>query len=560
MPHREEFLGHPKGLYILFFTEMWERFSYYGMRAILVLYIISSASGDNPGLGWSNSDALWLYGWYTMLVYVASIPGGWLADKFIGQKKAVLLGGLLLCAGHMILAVEQMWAFYTGLSLIILGVGGLKPNISTMVGGLYKAGDIRRDKGFTIFYIGINVGAFLSSIIVGYVGETIGWHYGFGLAGIGMLLGQAVFMWGQKYLAGIGDFIGAKDSTDPEAAKRPLTKIEKDRVIVLLISFLIIIVFWGAFEQAGGLMNIYAKEKINRFIGNWEVPASVFQSVNAFFIITLGTLIAGFWATRKLKGKESSSIFKMAMGTIIMGLGFLFMAKASIDVSAADSGKASMILLILAYLFHTIGELCASPVALSFITKLAPLKYASIMMGVYFAATGFGNKLAGSIGEASQIEPVNVELIASFEDLSGLVEDSVLTNGQNFNLNGTIYLNEGDFVLTDENGLDLSTFVSFNDENKVRLTEMLLDEDGSSENQLHATILMERGDVTEGATASLEQYSGEVVVEEVANAQELKTFLAITFLTVIFGILLILFLKKLKALTHGAEDDEAELA
>jgi POT family proton-dependent oligopeptide transporter len=560
MPHREEFLGHPKGLYILFFTEMWERFSYYGMRAILVLYIISSASGDNPGLGWSNSDALWLYGWYTMLVYVASIPGGWLADKFIGQKKAVLLGGLLLCAGHMILAVEQMWAFYTGLSLIILGVGGLKPNISTMVGGLYKAGDIRRDKGFTIFYIGINVGAFLSSIIVGYVGETIGWHYGFGLAGIGMLLGQAVFMWGQKYLAGIGDFIGAKDSTDPEAAKRPLTKIEKDRVIVLLISFLIIIVFWGAFEQAGGLMNIYAKEKINRFIGNWEVPASVFQSVNAFFIITLGTLIAGFWATRKLKGKESSSIFKMAMGTIIMGLGFLFMAKASIDVSAADSGKASMILLILAYLFHTIGELCASPVALSFITKLAPLKYASIMMGVYFAATGFGNKLAGSIGEASQIEPVNVELIASFEDLSGLVEDSVLTNGQNFNLNGTIYLNEGDFVLTDENGLDLSTFVSFNDENKVRLTEMLLDEDGSSENQLHATILMERGDVTEGAAVSLEHYSGEVVVEEVANAQELKTFLAITFLTVIFGILLILFLKKLKALTHGAEDDEAELA
>ncbi|MFT6815742.1 MAG: POT family proton-dependent oligopeptide transporter [Sphingobacteriales bacterium] len=560
MPHREEFLGHPKGLYILFFTEMWERFSYYGMRAILVLYIISSASGDNPGLGWSNSDALWLYGWYTMLVYVASIPGGWLADKFIGQKKAVLLGGLLLCAGHMILAVEQMWAFYTGLSLIILGVGGLKPNISTMVGGLYKAGDIRRDKGFTIFYIGINVGAFLSSIIVGYVGETIGWHYGFGLAGIGMLLGQAVFMWGQKYLAGIGDFIGAKDSTDPEAAKRPLTKIEKDRVIVLLISFLIIIVFWGAFEQAGGLMNIYAKEKINRFIGNWEVPASVFQSVNAFFIITLGTLIAGFWATRKLKGKESSSIFKMAMGTIIMGLGFLFMAKASIDVSAADSGKASMILLILAYLFHTIGELCASPVALSFITKLAPIKYASIMMGVYFAATGFGNKLAGSIGEASQIEPVNVELIASFEDLSGLVEDSVLTNGQNFNLNGTIYLNEGDFVLTDENGLDLSTFVSFNNENKVRLTEMLLDEDGSSENQLHATILMERGDVTEGAAVSLEQYSGEVVVEEVANAQELKTFLAITFLTVIFGILLILFLKKLKALTHGAEDDEAELA
>lgn len=558
MTQRSELFGHPKGLYILFLTELWERFSYYGMRAILVLYIVSSASDINPGLGWSNADALWLYGWYTMLVYVASIPGGYLADKFWGQKKAVLIGGILLCAGHMVLAIEQMWAFYTGLSLIILGVGGLKPNISTMVGGLYPQGDIRRDKGFTIFYIGINVGAFLSSIIVGYVGETIGWHYGFGLAGIGMILGQAVFMWGQKYLVGVGDFIGAKDSSDPEAAKKPLTKIEKDRVIVLLISFLIIIVFWGAFEQAGGLMNIYAKEKIDRFIGNWEVPASVFQSVNAFFIITLGTLVASYWAIRKIKGKESSSIFKMAMGTIIMGLGFLFMAKASIDVSGADSGKASMIFLILAYLFHTVGELCASPVALSFITKLAPVKYASIMMGVYFAATGFGNKLAGSIGEASQIEPVKVELAANASQLEGLVDNDAISEGSNFNLNGTIYLNGSDFVLTNENGDDLSALISMSTENKARLTEMLKEEDASMNNQLHANINMERGDVAEGAEVSLDQYSGEVVIEEVANAQELKTFLGITLITVLFGILLILFLKKLKALTHGAEDDEGK--
>ncbi|MFT7332062.1 MAG: POT family proton-dependent oligopeptide transporter, partial [Sphingobacteriales bacterium] len=479
MTQRSELFGHPKGLYILFFTELWERFSYYGMRAILVLYIVSSASGLNPGLGWSNADALWLYGWYTMLVYVASIPGGYLADKFWGQKKAVLIGGILLCAGHMVLAIEQTWAFYTGLSLIILGVGGLKPNISTMVGGLYPQGDIRRDKGFTIFYIGINVGAFLSSIIVGYVGETIGWHYGFGLAGIGMILGQAVFMWGQKYLVGVGDYIGSKESGGAEVAKKPLTKIEKDRVIVLLISFLIIIVFWGAFEQAGGLMNIYAKEKIDRFIGNWEVPASVFQSVNAFFIITLGTLVAGYWAIRKIKGKESSSIFKMAIGTIIMGLGFLFMAKASIDVSGADSGKASMTFLILAYLFHTVGELCASPVALSFITKLAPVKYASIMMGVYFAATGFGNKLAGSIGEASQIEPVKVELTASGDQLSGLINNDALVNGDNFNLNGTIYLNGSDLILTNDRGDDLSTYISLSNENQARLSVMLKDEGAS---------------------------------------------------------------------------------
>jgi POT family proton-dependent oligopeptide transporter len=558
MTQRSELFGHPKGLYILFFTELWERFSYYGMRAILVLYIVSSASGLNPGLGWSNADALWLYGWYTMLVYVASIPGGYLADKFWGQKKAVLIGGILLCAGHMVLAIEQTWAFYTGLSLIILGVGGLKPNISTMVGGLYPQGDIRRDKGFTIFYIGINVGAFLSSIIVGYVGETIGWHYGFGLAGIGMILGQAVFMWGQKYLVGVGDYIGSKESGGAEVAKKPLTKIEKDRVIVLLISFLIIIVFWGAFEQAGGLMNIYAKEKIDRFIGNWEVPASVFQSVNAFFIITLGTLVAGYWAIRKIKGKESSSIFKMAIGTIIMGLGFLFMAKASIDVSGADSGKASMTFLILAYLFHTVGELCASPVALSFITKLAPVKYASIMMGVYFAATGFGNKLAGSIGEASQIEPVKVELTASGDQLSGLINNDALVNGDNFNLNGTIYLNGSDLILTNDRGDDLSTYISLSNENQARLSVMLKDEEASMNNQLHANIIMERGDVAEGDEVSLDQYSGEVVIEEVANAQELKTFLGITLITVLFGFLLILFLKKLKALTHGAEDEEGK--
>ena len=186
--------GHPVGLYVLFFTELWERFSYYGMRAILVLFLTEKTAGDNPGFGWTDGEALALYGWYTMFVYVASIPGGILADKYIGQKKAVMIGGALLCLGHGILAVEALWAFYTGLGLIILGVGCLKPNISTMVGGLYGKGDNRRDMGFYIFYMGINLGAFLSAIIVGYIGENIGWHYGFGLAGIGMLLGQAVYM------------------------------------------------------------------------------------------------------------------------------------------------------------------------------------------------------------------------------------------------------------------------------------------------------------------------------------------------------------------------------
>jgi proton-dependent oligopeptide transporter, POT family len=400
-PEQRELFGHPVGLYILFFTEMWERFSYYGMRAILTLYLVGLTTDSNPGLGWTNMEALKLYGWYTMLVYVMSIPGGLIADKVLGQKKAVLYGGLILIGGHSILAVQTMWAFYTGLALIILGVGMLKPNISTMVGGLYQQGDVRRDKGFTIFYIGINIGAFLSSLIVGYVGEVIGWHYGFGLAGIGMALGMGLYAYGQKYLVHVGNFIGAQSASaeEKEALNKPLTSIEWDRIKVLMLSFLIVIVFWGAFEQAGGLMNIYTKVKTNRMLMGFEVPASWFQSLNAFFIIVLGTTIAGFWAKRKLGGKQSSSLFKMAIGVIIMGSGFLFMTAATAQFNT--QGTSAMYWLVLAYLFHTIGELCASPVALSFITKLAPLKYGSLMMGIYFAMTGFGNKLAGYLGESA---------------------------------------------------------------------------------------------------------------------------------------------------------------
>jgi len=444
--------GHPVGLFVLFFTEMWERFSYYGMRALFVLFLTATITSDNPGWGWEDSDAIGLYKWYTTLVYVASIPGGILADKIFGQKKMVMIGGFLLCIGHLILAINSPTAFYAGLGFIIAGVGGLKPNISSMVGGLYRKGDSRRDVGFTIFYIGINIGAFLAGIIIGSVGENINWHYGFGLAGIGMLFGQIIFIWGRKYLKDVGNFTGAEESKDRELMKRPLTSIEKDRMKVLFLSFAIIIVFWGAFEQAGGLMNIYAKEKTDRltslmnvniilllitagilarglflriknkaasntwligalviaaifallkfFVFNtdpFEVPATWFQSVNAFFIFTLGLPVALFWVWWEKHGKENSSLFKMGLGVIIMGLGFVFMAKASMDFES--TGSSAMTWLILAYLFHTIGELCASPVALSFITKLAPVKYAAFMMGAYFAATGLGNFLAGSIGE-----------------------------------------------------------------------------------------------------------------------------------------------------------------
>ena len=405
--------GHPAGLYILFFVEMWERFSYYGMRAILTLFLAAPIIMDDPqsGYGWTNTETLSFYGTYTMFVYLMSIPGGWVADKFIGQKKAVMLGGLLLCFGHGILAVDAEWAFFTGLILIVVGVGFLKPNISTMVGGLYKKGDNKRDTGFYIFYMGINIGAFLGALTVGAVAAKYGWHYGFGLAGIGMAIGQLVYIYGLKYLEGVGEFIGSEKSPDKDLMNKPLTSVEKDRMLVMFLSFLIIIVFWGAFEQAGGLMSLYTEQKTDRmlsfslpFIGN-EVPAAIFQSINAFFIIIFATIVAKFWSDWAKKGKESSSLFKMAIGLIIMAFGFFFMTKASTEVIMEGDEvvqKSAMIWLVLAYLFHTIGELCASPVALSFITKLAPVKYAAFMMGAYFAATGLGNKVAGFVGQLSE--------------------------------------------------------------------------------------------------------------------------------------------------------------
>ncbi|MCG8308220.1 MAG: peptide MFS transporter [Cytophagales bacterium] len=395
--------GHPIGLYILFFTELWERFSYYGMRAILVLYLTAKNEefNPNPGFGWDNTSALQLYGWYTMLVYAMGVPGGLLADRLIGQKKSVMLGGVLIIIGHALLVMNGVWEFYSGLFFIILGVGALKPNISSMVGGLYRQGDAKRDSAFTIFYVGINIGAFSAPLIVGYVGEVINWNYGFGLAGIGMAVGQIVFIFGQKYLKNVGDFIPHKvDHATKQKVK--LTSIEKDRIIVLLLSFLIVIVFWMAYEQAGGLMNLFAKEKINRIFLSFEVPASWFQSLHAFYVILIGVPMAWFWVKWSKTGWESSSLFKMGLGTIITGFGFMMLAAAAMETMESPDGLASVHWLLSAYLLHVVGELCISPVALSFITKMAPAKYVSFMMGAYFFAIALGNKLAGLIGEAAQ--------------------------------------------------------------------------------------------------------------------------------------------------------------
>lgn len=393
------FKDHPKGLPILFFTEMWERVSFYGMRALLVLFLTAETMSENPGFGWSNAEALALYGWYTMMVYFMGIPGGIVADKFLGQKKAVFLGGVLIAAGQLTLIVDNVNVFYAGLVLIVCGVGLLKPNISTMVGQLYKPGDAKRDIGFVIFYIGINIGATIAPIVAGYLSKEYSFKYGFAFAGVGMILGQIIYIWGHKYLKGVGEFI-KKAKVEGKKVSEPLTKIEKDRIIVIVVASLLVVFFWAAYEQAGGLLNLYTRDKIDRMIFGWEIPTAMFQSVPAFFVTIFGMMVASFWNKRRKAGKESSSLFKMAIGIMITGCGFLMMVGASLQ--AVDGQKALLIWLILSYFLQVVGELSLSPVSLSFITKLAPARYASIMMGSFFAATGLGNKLAGLVGELAQ--------------------------------------------------------------------------------------------------------------------------------------------------------------
>ncbi|MFN2261212.1 MAG: peptide MFS transporter [Psychroflexus sp.] len=612
--HERQLFGHPTGLYILFFTELWERFSYYGMRAILTLYMLAKVSSDNPGLGWEEGKALATYGWYTMLVYVVSIPGGIIADKILGQKQSVMIGGWLLVAGHGVLSIEQDWAFFTGLGLIVLGVGMLKPNISTMVGGLYKEGDPKRDKGFSIFYIGINVGAAVAAILVGIVAKQYGWHYGFGLAAIGMVLGQLVYVFGQKYLAHVGNKPDQRNDETPsvsiaEIFKRMLStkkslivlvillgisfvlpiqfmeseviayivffiflsvvvgfmmtvyedlngKIEKDRFIVLLLSFLIVIVFWGAFEQAGGLLNIYAEQKTNRFLPafDYTVPAAFFQSLNPTYIIIFGIPVAGFWAWMKKRGKEASSIFKMALGVIIMGLGFIFMVFATIEYE--NNGEAALYWLIFAYLLHTIGELSASPVALSFITKLAPLRYGALMMGLYFAATGLGNKVAGIVGESSQAKRITIEVQADESQLQQYIAEEnpteVLSENSAFTIETNLYRNSNNEIVFIDNktGNQVNSIFEYqNEEFEDDLIERIEPYETSKENQLVTYLKFDYKD---------NRYIGRIDIDQFQTDLEFKTFTGIIIFTVAFGILVILLLKPLKRLTHGAEEKEIE--
>ncbi|EGR2796612.1 MFS transporter [Vibrio navarrensis] len=404
MSTQHQYFGHPRGLFLLFGTELWERFSYYAMRAILVLYLTDATI--NGGMGWSTKDALDLYGIYTGLVYITPLIGGYLADNFLGQRRSILIGGALMAIGQFTLALpadvlgfSELHTFYLGLGLLISGNGLFKPNISTMVGYLYREGDNRRDGAFTIFYMGINLGALIAGLVSGSVTESFGWKAGFVAAGIGMLISLAMQMtFAQSWLGDIGREPAAKRDLKHKQStrKEPLTKEEADRIKVILVMSLFTIVFWVGFEQAGGLMNIYTQQYTDRMLGSIEVPAAWFQSLNPFFIITLAPLLAVLWV--KMGKREPNSPKKFALAMFFLALGFLCMVGAVIEQGGDTSVKTSMLWLVGAFFFHTLGELCLSPIGLSLVTKLAPLRLASLMMGAWFGCNAIANYVAGYVG------------------------------------------------------------------------------------------------------------------------------------------------------------------
>ncbi|MFT4928775.1 MAG: POT family proton-dependent oligopeptide transporter [Phenylobacterium sp.] len=414
-PSQDNLFGHPKGLFLLFTTELWERFSYYAMRAILVLYLVDQVSSKGgSGFGWTMTDALSLYGTFTMLVYLTPLIGGWLADNFLGQRKSIYIGGALMAAGQFILGTPHAWVpgmeievFYVGLGLLIAGNGLFKPNISTMVGDLYPEGDHRRDGAFTIFYMGINIGAFLSGIIVGEVIKYYGtdgnnyYQAGFICAGLGMIASLVIqFIYAEKLLGPIGKEPAAKVDKRNATTERkePLTKVERDRLKVIIVLGLFTIVFWAGFEQAGGLMNLFTNEFTDRTIPSlgWEVPTTYFQSLNALFIVIFAPVIASIWI--RLGDREPNSPVKFAIGLVFLGIGFIFMMGAVWQMEGDPTNKSSMLWLVGAYFFHTMGELCISPIGLSMVTKLAPLRIASLMMGFWFGFIGLANFVGGLVG------------------------------------------------------------------------------------------------------------------------------------------------------------------
>ncbi len=453
--------GHPKGLYLLFMTEMWERFSYYGMRAIFVLYMTKM-------LLMGDAEASEIYGSYTGLVYLTPLLGGYLSDRFLGNRRSIEIGGLLMAVGQFILffsasttgasAITLMWV---GLTMLIIGNGFFKPNISTMVGQLYPKGDRRVDSAFTIFYMGINLGAFFSPLICGTLAEKVDFKWGFLAAGIGMVVGlitfiiqrnkvlvddnqQPIGMPTAKFgmaqfglIAGsialifflmnfktmfnmdwdiIGYLIYGAMVVMPliVLTDKALTKEERDRIMVIFILAFFVIFFWGAFEQAGASLTIFADRQTDRHIFGWEMPASYFQSVNPLAIILLAPLFSSLWLRLGNRGKEPSSPRKMAIGLALVSLGYVVIAFAVYGIGAMD--KVSMFWLIGLYVIHTMGELCLSPIGLSMVSKLSPLRFSSLLMGTWFLANAAANKFAGTL---SALIPGSAEGVAKTTSFLG---------------------------------------------------------------------------------------------------------------------------------------------
>ena len=429
---------HPKGLYLVFLTGMWERFSYYGMRGILMLYL--TKTWLEGGLAFDKATASLIYGFATGLTYFTPLIGGWIADNFLGQRRAVLLGGLIMFFGEFALfSINTHFGLY-----LIIGNGFFKPNISALVGGLYESGDKRLDSAFSIFYMGINLGAFLAPLITGFLTDNIfathgvdaqgkeiilsyGYRYGFLAAAIGMLIGELIFIFfAQKYLGDLGlqPKGGKKKIQELSEAEvqKPLTKEEKERIAVIFIYFFFAIFFFAGFEQAGSSLTLYTDNYINRTVMGFEIPTAWFQSVNPLFIVLLAPVFASFWGTKM--GQRLTTPFKMGMGMILLGVGFFFMLGAvyerggSIGVDPKDIAvKASLAWLVLTYLTHTIGELCLSPVGLSTVTKLSPPRLAGLMMGVWMMAAFFANAAGGVI--ASYVEKLGASVV--FAAVSGFV-------------------------------------------------------------------------------------------------------------------------------------------
>lgn len=395
---KQEIFGHPKGLFLLFGAELWERFSFYALRAVLVLYL--TALTVDGGLGWEKADALRLYGLYTGLVYLTPPAGGWIADNITGRRKAVLSGAALMAAGQFVLFAAPFSpnaALYAGLALLICGNGLFKPNISTMVGDLYAPDDLRRDSAFTIFYMGINIGSFLAGLAAGVLTGGGSFRPVFAAAGGGMLIALFLQLFlSNRYLGTTGSRPASK-STESQTRPR-LTKAEFKRLRVIFVLGLFTVVFWAGFEQAGGLLNLFAADQTDRVIGGYTVPAAFFQSLNPLFIILLAPAFAWFWV--RLGDKNPSFTAKFVFALLFLGAGFLFMLCA---VNQAErTGSASPLWLIALYLCHTAGELCLSPTGLFVVSKLAPARCLSLMMGIWFCFAALANFIAGIAGSFAE--------------------------------------------------------------------------------------------------------------------------------------------------------------